>query len=167
MRKALVLFIVFAGLLIPSGAPAQTPVSGLIREVLPADGLIGSSVVRIRDQAALNAHYYLADETVLGFDKKTEAIFARYRLGTGEALVLAVAYAAKDAVDRVYGRFGRDFFSDAFDPKSLRFLEKLESGDYAGIARAGSVLVVVLESPGRKSCDDLLRRIEENARALF
>ncbi|OGD13206.1 MAG: hypothetical protein A2V76_07450 [Candidatus Aminicenantes bacterium RBG_16_63_14] len=167
MRKTLFLLTLAALLLSPSVAPGQAPGGNRLRDILPAEELIGSSVVSIRDQAALNAHYYLADETVLGLNRKTDAVFARYRMGGREALLLAVVYPSEEDAGRVYGRFGRDFFSGKFDPKSPRFLEKLETGDYAAVVLARSVLIVVLEAPDRKSCDDLLRRVEEKALALF
>ncbi|OGD29314.1 MAG: hypothetical protein A2V57_09450 [Candidatus Aminicenantes bacterium RBG_19FT_COMBO_65_30] len=167
MRKTLFLLTLAALLLSPSAAPGQAPGGNRLRDILPAEELIGSSVVSIRDQAALNAHYYLADETVLGLNRKTDAVFARYRMGGREALLLAVVYPSEEDAGRVYGRFGRDFFSGKFDPKSPRFLEKLETGDYAAVVLARSVLIVVLEAPDRKSCDDLLRRVEEKALALF
>ena len=167
MRKTLFLLTLAALLLSPSAAPGQAPGGNRLRDILPAEGLIKSSVVSIRDQAALNAHYYLADETVLGLNRKTDAVFARYRMGGREALLLAVVYPSEEDAGRVYGRFGRDFFSGKFDPKSPRFLEKLETGDYAAVVLARSVLIVVLEAPDRKSCDDLLRRVEEKALALF
>src|SRR4030043_37027 len=155
MRKTLFLLTLAALLLSPSAAPVQAPGGNRLRDILPAEELIGSSVVSIRDQAALNAHYYLADETVLGLNRKTDAVFARYRMGGREALLLAVVYPSEEDAGRVYGRFGRDFFSGKFDPKSPRFLEKLETGDYAAAVLARSVLIVVLEAPARKSCDAL------------
>jgi len=167
MRQAAVALILAAGFLAPSNATARALDQSRLRGVLPAEGLIDSSVVVVRDQAALDAHYYLADETVLGLDGKAAAVFARYRQGRADALVLAVAYPDEAAARLAHGQFGRDFFSGAFDPKSNRFVERLESGDFAGIARAGSVLVVVLEAPSRKGCDDLLRRLETNAKSLY
>jgi uncharacterized membrane protein YsdA (DUF1294 family) len=44
---------------------------------------------------------------------------------------------------------------------------ELETGDFAGSVRVRSVLAFVLEAPDRKSCDELLRRIENKALALF
>ena len=147
-------------------AAAAPPGPARIREVLPAEGLIGTSIVEFRRQPALDPHYFLADEAVLGLDGTAAAVFARYRADVGESLVLAVAYADEKEAVRAHGRFGRDFFSKAFDPERGRFLEELESGDYAGLARAGAVLVIVLEAPSRSACDDLLRRLEERARAF-
>lgn len=167
MKKTILLLTIAAVLLSPTAGPGQVPERGRLRDVLPAEGLDKSSVVVLRDQAALNAHYYLADETVLGFSKKTEAVFARYRTGPGVALLLVVAYPSDEEARRVYERFGRDFFSKKFDGKSPRTLEKLETGDYAAAVLARSVLVVVLEAPDRKSCDELARRAEERALALF
>jgi len=167
MRKAGFLLALAFSLLSLSAVPSQSPGGSRVRAVLPAEGLIASSVVTIRDQAALNAHYYLADETVLGLGRTADAVFARYRTGGRDALVLVVAYPTGEEAGRVYGRFGRDFFSKKFDPNSSRFLEKLESGDYAAAARKGPFLVVVLEAPDKTTCDDLLRRAEERALALI
>ncbi len=138
-----------------------------LRDILPAEGLVGPSVVEFRSQSALDPLYFLADENVLGLDGKAEAVFARYRADGGEALVLAVAYPNEENAASAHERFGRDFFSTAFDPERGRFVEKLDSGDHAGLARAGAVLVVVLEAPSRAACDGLLRRLEERARRVY
>ncbi|MCX6568638.1 MAG: hypothetical protein NT147_06270 [Candidatus Aminicenantes bacterium] len=162
------LFIILAALLLsPRVVPGQVPEGGRLRDVLPDEGLDRASVVVLRDQAALNAHYYLADETVLGLGNKTEAIFARYRTPLGVSLLLVIAYPSDEGARRVYDKFGKDFFSKTFDGKSPRTLEKLETGDYAAAAVVRSVLIVVLEAPDRKSCDELARRAEERALAIF
>jgi hypothetical protein len=167
MRKTLALLVLAACAVPLSAASGQAPGGARIRDILPLDGLVGSSVVAVRDQAELNAHYYLADETILELGRKTDAIFARYRTDGRDALVLAIAYPSGADAARVHGRFGHDFFSKDFDPKERRYLEKLETGDWAGTARRGPCLIVVLEAPDRKTCDDLLRRAEEKARELF
>jgi len=156
--------VLFAPALIPA-APDQAAGVFRARDVLPADGLIASSIVAIRDQSFLDAHYYLADETVLGLGRRTDAVFARYRAGDGEALVLAVAYPAAGDVARIYARFGGDFFSGKFEAGSSLFLERLETGDWAAAARTGRVLVVVLEAPDRAGCETLLGRLLEKALA--
>jgi hypothetical protein len=167
MRRTILLLTIAAVLISPTAGPGQVPEKGRLRDVLPAEGLYKSSVAVLRDQAALNAHYYLADETVLGLSQKTEAVFARYRTGPGEALLLIVAYPSDKEARRAYEKFGQDFFSKTFDGKSARTLEKIETGDYAAAVLVRSVLVVVLEAPDRKSCDDLARRAEERALALY
>ncbi|HSA95957.1 MAG TPA: hypothetical protein VLJ16_07895 [Acidobacteriota bacterium] len=150
----------------PLAAPGQAPIAARIRDALPAEGLVRASVARVPDQAALDAHYYLADESVLELDGKAEGVFARYRAGGGEALVLAIGYPDEAAAERVYGRFGRDFFGERFDPKAARYLDEIETGDFAGSFRARSLVIFVLEAPDRKSCDALLRRIEKKAQEL-
>ena len=167
MPRACLFFILAALFLSPLVATGQVSGKGRLADVLPAEGLDKSSVVVLRDQAALDAHYYLADETVLGLSDKTAAVFARYRTGPGVALLLVVAYPSEDNARRVYEKFGQEFFSKAFDGKSPRTLEKLETGDHAAAVLARAVLVVVLEAPDRKSCDELARRAEERALALF
>jgi len=169
MRKTAVLIALAAALISPARAAAQTPPAepARVRDVLPSEGLIRASVARVRDQAALNAHYYLADESVLELNGKAEGVFARYRIGGGQALLLAIGYPDEATAERVYGRFGRDFFGDAFDPKAARFLDELETGDFAGSFRARSFVVFVLEAPDRKSGDALLRRLEKKAHTLI
>src|SRR4030042_4879417 len=108
MRKACLFFILAVLLLSPFAATARVLETGRARDVLPAEGLDKSSVVVLRDQASLNAHYYLADETVLGLSDKTEAVFARHRTGPGGALLLVVAYPSDEAARRVYEKFGKD-----------------------------------------------------------
>jgi hypothetical protein len=166
MRRAASALILASSIVGLTAGSVQTPEGGRLQAVLPADGLAGPGVVSIRDQAALNDHYFIADENVLRLDGKAEAVFARYRAGGGEAMVLAVAYPTEDAAAEVYARFGRDFFA-GFDPKKERVVEALESGDAAGAFRLRALLVFVLEAPDRKSCEALLRRIEDKALALF
>jgi hypothetical protein len=167
MRRVCLFFILAALLLSPLAAPGQVPEKGRLRSILPDDGLDKASIVVLLDQAALNAHYYLADETVLRLGKGTEAIIARYRTSLGVSLLLVVAYPSDEGARHVYDKFGRDFFSKTFDGKNPRTLEKLETGDYAAAVLARSVLIVVLEAPDRKSCDELARRAEERALAIF
>jgi hypothetical protein len=164
VRRSLLAALALAGASVLA-AQDRGPVP--LRDILPTEGLIASSVVRIRDQADLDAHYYLADENVLGLSGKANAVFARYRAGGGEALVLIVSYPTEGVAAEAYRRFGRDFFPGGIDPRSARVVEELESGDAAGAARVRLALLVVLEAPDRKSCDALLRRLEEKARALF
>jgi hypothetical protein len=136
------------------------------RAILPAEGLVAGSVTALPDQKALDAHYYLADEDILGLGRKTDAVIARYEAGTGEALLLVVVYPSAKEAGRVYGRFGRDFFSGDFDPAGPRFVERIETGDWAGAARRGPVLTIVLEAPDRPSCEVLLGRAEDRAAAV-
>lgn len=165
MKRSIGRLAILAALALLIGRPGSAAVSVRARDILPGQGLIASSLAALRDQAALNAHYYLADETLLGLGRKTDAVLARYRTGTGESLLLVIVYPTAEEANRFYGRFGRDFFSDRFDPKSPGVVEKLETGDWAGAALKGRVLVVVLESPDREACDSLLRRAEEKVPA--
>jgi hypothetical protein len=157
-RLALCTFL--AAVLLAADAAGQGALRA--RDILPEEGLVASSVAVIRDQDALDAHYFLADEAALGLGPGTDAVFARYRAGADEALLLVAVHPSVEAVDRVYERFGRDFFSGDFDPRAPRFSERIETGDWAGAAKRGPVLVVVLEAPDRAACDALLDRAAEN-----
>jgi hypothetical protein len=164
MRKPLALVILAAaGLAALAGPGGAAEVRA--RDILPAEGLTASSVAALRGPRDLDAHYYIADETALGLGRKIDAVLARYRTGAGESLLLVAVYPSADEAGRIYERFGRDFFSAAFDPASARVVETIETGVWAGAARRGRVLIVVLEAPDRPACDGLLRRAEDKAPA--
>jgi hypothetical protein len=166
-RSVIILFILSAGLSgLSSMTRAQAPGPSRVLSGLPPDGLDTASVLVFREQKALDAHYFLADETVLGLDGRAEAAFARYRTDAGESLLLVVAYPSEEQARRVYERFGPHFFSGKFDPDKPRFIERIETGDYAAVALARLVLIVVMEAPDRASCEDLLRRAEARASGL-
>jgi len=167
MRAVISFFVMSAVLLSLLAAGAQDSGRSRLLEVLPAAGLDKSSVLVFHDQAALDTRYYLADEKVLGLNEKTEAVFARYLAGPGEALLLVVSYPSEEDARRAYEKFCGDFFSKRFDAKNPRTVERLESGDYAAALRARTYLIVVLEAPDRRSCDELARRAEEQALGLF
>jgi hypothetical protein len=160
MRTARSFHRLAAGLVIGLAVAAPGGAAVRAREILPAEGRVASSVAAIRDQAALNAHYYLADEAALGLGSRTDAVLARYRTGSGEALLLIVGYPSAAEAARIYERFGRDFFSGTFDPKTSPTIEMIETGDWAGAAAKGPFLIVVLEAPDRAACEGLLRRAE-------
>ena len=166
MRKTAFVLAFFVALIAAPAAPGRAAEAIRARDVLPSEGLVPSSVAAIRSQAALNTHYFLADEAVLGLGRKTDAVFARYRTNAGEALLLVVAYPSAEEAGRVYGRFGGDFFSESFDPMSPRIIETIEAGAWAGAARKGRFLIVVLEAPDKAACDGLLRRAEDKAPAI-
>lgn len=163
MKRALALAALLAAGLAALGAPGEAAAAVRARDILPAEGLAASGIVFLRGPKDLDVHYYIADEAVLGLGKKTDAVLARYRSEAGESLLLVAVYPSEPEAGRVYERFGRDFFSEAFDPGSPRFVEMIETGDWAGAARRGRVLIVVLEAPDRASCDGLLGRAEGKA----
>jgi hypothetical protein len=165
LRRTLIGFGVLVTLIAAPAAPGGAARATRARDILPSEGLVPSSVAAIRDQASLNAHYSLADEAILGHGRKTDAVFARYRADSGEALLLVVGYPSAEEAGRIYGRFGGDFFSARFDPTSPRVVEAIETGDWAGAARKGRFLIVVLEAPDQAACDGLLRRAEDKAAA--
>ena len=166
-RYALPLAVLLAAVLaFPAGGEGAAPAAALrARDLLPDAGLVAGSVRVLRGSKDLDVHYYLADEAVLGLGPKTDAVVARYRFPAGEALVVAAVYSGDKEAGRVYGRFGRDFFPGAFDPASPRHIERIETGDWAGAARRGRALIVVLEAPDRASCEALVRGAEDRAAA--
>lgn len=165
--RYLAVVIVILSCLSGTISAAQVPGSSRLLDTLPSEGLDKTSVFVFREQKALDAHYFFADETVLGLHEKTEAVFATYLTGAGEALLLVIAYPSEEESQRIYERFGRHFFSGKFDPKGPRFLERIETGDYAAAVRTRNVLIVVLEAPDRASCEDLVRRAEAGASGLI
>jgi hypothetical protein len=160
---ALVLAAAAALAAAPSAAPPGPAQTAALRDILPPEGLVPGSAVLVRDQADLDTLYYLADESVLSLEGEAEAVFAAYEGWEAEALVLVAAYPAEADAARVFARFGLDFFPGEFDPDAARHLARLETGDWAAAARAGRLLVIVLEAPDRETCEALLARLEDRA----
>jgi len=132
---------------------------------LPLERLERKSVRYFHKQVSLNAHYYLADENVLLLDERTEAVLARYREGWGKAMLLICRYRRSADARRACLRFARDYFSVRINPDAAATIEEIENGEFAGARLSGAFLILVFESPDRKSCESLLRaaasRIQE------
>lgn len=136
-------------------------------ECLPPQGMEGRSARYFHRQVSLNAHYYLADENVLHLDGRTEAVLARYKEGRTSALLLVCRYRTPTDARRACLNFSRAYFSARFDPASDPAIEKIETGDFAGVRVTGACLIIVLESSARTSCGLLLRAAEARVLKAF
>ena len=134
---------------------------------LPQERLEKKSLRYFHKQVSLNAHYYLADENVLLLDERTEAVLARYKEGWDKAMLLVCRYQTPGDARRAYLKFGRAYFSVAADPNKGTTIEMIENGEFAGARLAGACLILVFESPDRKSCDTLLRAAESRIQEVF
>jgi len=132
----------------------------LLLECLPPDGMAGKSARYFHKQVSLNAHYYLADENVLLLDEGTEAVLARYSEGRSSALLLVCRYRTPADAGRACLSFSRAYFSARFDPAADPAVERIETGEFAGVRLTGACLIIALESSGRTSCGSLLRAAE-------
>ncbi len=127
---------------------------------LPPEGREEKSARYFHRQVSLNAHYYLADENVLHLDGGTEAVLARYREGRTSALLLVCRYRTPADARRACLNFSRAYFSARFNPAADPAIEKIETGEFAGVRVTGACLIIVLESSARTGCGSLLRAAE-------
>lgn len=134
---------------------------------LPPAGLEAGTVRYFHQQVSLNSHYYLADENVLGLSADTEAVLATYRLPQGKAMLLLSKYIRADDARRAYLRLCEGFFSEPCRRKDELHIERLESGDSAGVKRNGSFLVLVLEAPDAAECERLLLAAAKTIQEVF
>jgi len=134
---------------------------------LPAAGLETGTVRYFHRQVSLNSHYYLADENVLGLGETTEAVLGTYRLPQGKAMLLLCKYARADEARRAYVRLCEDFFSEPCRRKDELHIERLESGDSAGVKRNGPFLALVLEAPDAAACEALVLAAAKSIQEVF
>lgn len=134
---------------------------------LPQERLDRKSVRYFHKQVSLNAHYYLADENVLLLDERTEAVLGRYKEGWDKAMLLICRYWTPGDARRAHLKFSRAYFSAAVDPSKGTTIERIENGEFAGARLAGACLILVLESPDRKSCETLLQAAESRIQEVF
>jgi hypothetical protein len=134
---------------------------------LPGARLIKGSVRYLHKQSSLNGHYYLVDENALLLDEGTEAALGRYHEAGGEALLLVCRYRTAADARRAYLKFGRVYFSGKFDDRGDSMIERIESGEFGAAQLSGACLILVLESPGRASCEALLGAAASSAQQIF
>jgi hypothetical protein len=158
--------IIGLGLKIAAAIPEDGSKPGLLA-CLPRERLEKKSIRYFHKQVSLNAHYYLADENVLLLDERTEAVLARYKEGWDKAMLLVCRYKTPGDARRAYLNFTRAYFSVAVEPGKGTTIEMIENGEVAGARLAGACLILVFESPDRKSCDALLRAAESKVQEVF
>jgi len=134
---------------------------------LPPEGLEPRSVRYFHKQASLDSEYYLADESVLSLDQRTEAALGRYREARGESLLLICRYRSAADARRAYLAFGRAFFRGRVDERANGVIERLENGQFAAARSVGPCLVVVLESPDRPGCEAFAEAAAARCRDAF
>jgi hypothetical protein len=128
-----------------------------LMDCLPTERLDRKSLRYFHKQVSLNSHYYLADENVLLLDEDTEAALGAYRAGWEKALLLICRYRSAADAGRAFLKFGRAYFSVRIDAGGGPVLERIETGKYAGVRRAGAFVIIVFDSPDRPGCASLLR----------
>jgi len=134
---------------------------------LPQERLEKKSVRYFHKQASLNNHYYLADENVLLLDKGTEVALGQYKEGWGKAMLLVCRYRSAADARRAYLKFGRAYFSVKTDPNAGTTIDEIDHGEFAGARLADAFLVLVFESPDRRTCESLLRTAASRIQEVF
>jgi hypothetical protein len=140
-----------------AAAIAEEGTRPAILACLPQEELEKRSVRYFHKQASLDSQFYFVDENALLLDEGTEAVLGRYRQARGESMLLVCRYRTPADARRAYLKFSRVYFSGKIDERGDSVMEGIEAGEFAAARLAGACLILILESPGKSSCEALAR----------
>jgi hypothetical protein len=149
------------GEIIASSVSQDGEKPGLLK-ALPAEGLEAKSLRYFHTVISLNAHYYLANVNILSLSPETEAALARYSREGSQARLLLVGYPSAESAFNANGRFVEMFLLERFEPEGQPGPKKLENGKFAGIARQGRYLIIVLDADKKSLAGWLLKLVSTN-----
>jgi len=129
---------------------------------LPIDGLKPKSLRYFHTLISLNAHYYLANVNILSLSPETRVAMARYVKDGSEARLLLVEYPTVERAVDANGRFVEMFLLERFEADGKVPPKKLEDGKFAGVARSGKHLIIVIEAEKKSVLDWLTKTISQN-----
>ena len=116
---------------------------------LPEEHRVEGSVRFVRSHVLLNQRCFISDENILGLEKDTEAVFARYDLGKERTFVLVVGYPAHERAT-----------SAAAALKAAHMLDSAgmaEAGGWTAAGVEGRYLVVALHAPKEEAAGRLIQ----------
>jgi hypothetical protein len=120
---------------------------------LPSEGLVSGSTRYLHNPIVLNYHFYVSDENVLNIAADTDAVLARYQMGTEEAQLLLVSYPDFKLARKALASFLNHYLPDS-DQVDIALLE---DGKWSGASLKGKLLAVVLEADSRQLAESLLK----------
>ncbi|MBW2276376.1 MAG: hypothetical protein JRF63_02725 [Deltaproteobacteria bacterium] len=135
------------GFAISAAIPSSGQPPKLVR-ALPAAGLVTSHVHYFHDKALLDRHLFLGEENVLGLDRETEGVVARYHLGelagvdAGRATaLLLVRYPSASRAVRAHAGLGA--------------VQDLSAGELRG-----KLIAAVFGAPNSRLAEQLINSVE-------
>ena len=134
---------------------------GLVK-ALPTEGLRPKSLRYFHTLISLNVHYYLANVNILNLSPETQVVMARYKKDGSEARLLLVEYPTVERAVDAHGRFVEMFLLERFEADRKVPPKKLEDGKFAGVARSGKHLIIVIETDKKSVLDWITKTISQN-----
>jgi len=134
---------------------------GLVK-ALPIEGLRPKSLRYFHTLISLNAHYYLTNVNILNLSPETRVVMARYEKDGSEARLLLVEYPTAERAVDAHGRFVEMFLLERFEADRKVPPKKLEDGKFAGVARSGKHLIIVIDADKKSVLDWITKTISQN-----
>ena len=145
-----------------AGAISQDGERPALVKALPTEGLRPKSLRYFHTLISLNAHYYLANVNILNLSPETRVVMARYKKDGSEARLLLVDYPTVERAVDAHGRFVEMFLLERFEADRKVLPKKLEDGKFAGVARSGKHLIIIIEAEKRSVLDWITKTISQN-----
>jgi hypothetical protein len=111
-----------------------------LMQALPDERRVADTARFVRSHVLLNQRCFIARENILGLDKETEAVFARYDLGKERTFLLLVAYPAEGKAKTAFAAFGKAYKLDGAGMG--------RTGDaWTGARLEGRRIIIVMNAP--------------------
>jgi hypothetical protein len=127
---------------------------------LPQGVIEPGSIRYFHDQASVNIHYYLADETVLLLGNNAEGAMAKYRIANGQPLLILCRYMTPQQASKAFRQFSQVYFPGNPISTNRKIVEEIEEGEAAAALQINTFLIIVLEASDTTSCESLLQGAE-------
>jgi hypothetical protein len=125
---------------------------------LPTDNLNENSIRYLRTFSALNYHYYLASENILGLDNNTEAVLAEYQADPRYYLLL-IKYSSAEKAATADSSFRENYLTGIVKDENVL---RLESGLWTGATIYGEYLVIILDAGTKEMAANMLLNAANN-----
>ncbi len=142
--------LVKLGAAIARGITKEGPLPPILSAV-PPDGLIAESLRYARHYIWLNNHHFISNENILLIDPQTEAVLARYNRPDGKHVLVLIKYSDAQKAQKAEASFLKNYM-----PEASSGIKQQENGRFAGVARRGAGLAVVLDAPDKKTAENVL-----------
>jgi len=123
-----------------------------ILQKLPSEGLVTSSIRYLHHPMILNYHFYISDENILNLSANTDAVLAKYQVGSHAARLLLISYTNLKMAKKSLNGFLRHYLPDA----DKTGYAEIENGKFAAIFLKDKLLAIILESDSRQLAERLL-----------
>jgi hypothetical protein len=129
---------------------------------LPVEGLEPRTVRYFHTVISLNSYYYMSNVNILNLSPETQIVLARYKNKAARATLILVEYPSADRAYSADGRFVEMYLLQRFVPEARVAPLELENGKFAGVARVGRYLAIVVEADDKPVADWLLKQVSQN-----